>query len=77
MKTPQRRNSAEIDEELIDHFITAARDSYVSLAVDLLDASMPVNKAELYSTTRIMWAAIRKKNNVMRLLLQKSTDMNK
>lgn len=40
---------------------------------------MPVNKADLYGngTTGLMWAAIKNKTEVRRLLLQKGADVNK
>lgn len=59
------KKSAEINEKLVDHFITAAHDGDISSVVELLDAGMQVNKADLYGTTRLMWAAIKIKANVM------------
>ena len=67
----------EIDPELMNRFIDAARFNNVSTITDMLNIGMPVDIANERGKTALMFAASKGHTDVVRLLLQKGADVNK
>ena len=70
-------SSIEIDYDLVERFLAAARKGDVSLVESMLQEGVPVDCVDRYDQTALFHAALFNRTDVIRLLLQKGADVNK
>ena len=70
-------SSIEIDYDLVERFLAAARKGDVSLVESMLQEGVPVDCVNRYDQTALFCVAWNNRTDVIRLLLQKGADVNK
>ena len=70
-------SSIEIDYDLAERFLAAARKGDVSLVESMLQEGVPVDCVNRRDQTALIHAAAFNRTDVIRLLLQKGADVNK
>ena len=70
-------SSIEIDYDLVERFLAAARKGDVSLVESMLQEGVPVDCVNRLDQTALIGAAALNRTDVIRLLLQKGANVNK
>ena len=70
-------SSIEIDDDLVERFLDAARGSDVSLVESILQEGVPIDCVDELDQMALFWAIVFNRTGVIRLLLQKGADVNK